>query len=61
MPVRKIILILHVYLRYLFGEKKEDPKHKEFYKNLKYMPKFIDYQFFEKVPRYNLNSDSPVE
>jgi hypothetical protein len=59
--VRKIILILHVYLRYLFGEKKEDPKHKEFYKNLKYMQKYVDYQFFEKVPRYNLNSDSAVE
>lgn len=54
-------MILHIYFRYLFGEKKEDPKHKEFYKNLKYMRKNINYTLFEKVPRYNLNSDSAVE
>ena len=60
-PVRKIIMILHIYFRYLFGEKKEDPKHKEFYKNLKYMRKNINYTLFEKVPRYHLKSDSAVE
>ena len=55
-PVRKIILILHVYLRYLFGEKKETKKHKEFYSNLKYLKEYIDYRTFEEVPRYRLNS-----
>lgn len=60
-PVRKIILILHVYLRYLFGEKKETTKHKEFYSNLRYLKEYIDYRTFEKVPRYQLNSQSKVE
>ena len=60
-PVRKIILILHVYLRYLFGEKKESEKHKKFYGNLKYLKEYIDYRAFEKVPRYKLNSSSKVE
>lgn len=55
-PVRKIILIFHIYLRYLFGKRKEDPKHKEFYSNLKYLKEMIDYRIFEKVPRFNLKS-----
>ena len=37
-PARKIILIFHIYIRYLFGEKKESPEHKAFYSNLKYLP-----------------------
>jgi len=60
-PVRKIILILHVYLRYLLGEKKESKKHKDFYSNLKYLKEYIDYRTFEEVPRYRLNSSSKVE
>ena len=60
-PVRKIIVILHIYLRYLFGERKETKEHKEFYRNLTYIDKNIDYKLFEKEPRYNLNSLSPVE
>jgi hypothetical protein len=60
-PVRKIILIFHIYLRYLFGEKKEDPKHKEFYSNLRYLKEFVDYRKFEKTPRYKLSSKSKVE
>jgi len=27
-PVRKIILVFYIYIRYLFGEKKEDSSHK---------------------------------
>ena len=54
-------MILHIYLRYLFGEKKEDPKHKEFYANLRYMKKYINYNLFEKMPRYHLKTNSPVE
>ena len=60
-PVRKVILVFHVYLRYLFGEKKETKKHKEFYSNLKYLKEFVDYKNFEKVPRYKLNSQNKVE
>ena len=60
-PARKIILIFHIYIRYLFGEKKEDEDHKKLFSNLKYMKEFIDFHNFEKVPRHLLNSDSPVE
>lgn len=60
-PVRKIILILHIYIRYLFGEKKETEKHKKFYSNLKYLKEYIDYKNFEKIPRYQINNPNPVE
>lgn len=53
-PVRKIILIFHIYLRLLFGEKKETQEHKDFYSNLRYISKLIDYRNFEKVPRFQL-------
>ena len=45
-------MVLHIYLRYLFGEKKETKEHKEFYSNLRYLKEYIDYKNFEKVPRY---------
>lgn len=48
-------------MRYLFGEKKESPEHKAFYSNLKYLPQYIDFHNFEKVPRHHLKTDSPVE
>ena len=51
-PVRKIIIIFHIYLRYLFGEKKETESHKKFYTNLRYLKEFVDYRQFEKTPRY---------
>lgn len=51
-PVRKIILIFHIYLRYLFGEKKEDPEHKKKYSNMRYIKELVDYRSIEKVPRY---------
>lgn len=51
-PVRKIILIFHIYLRYLFGEKKEEKAHKKMYSNLRYIKDLIDYRNFEKTPRY---------
>lgn len=60
-PVRKIILIFHIYIRFLFGEKQEDQKHKERYANLKYIKDMVDYRQFEKTPRYLLESGSPVE
>lgn len=60
-PVRKIIMIFHIYLRYLFGEKKESKTHKEFYSNLRYLKEYIDYRNFEKVPRYNIQSESKIE
>lgn len=60
-PARKIILIFHIYLRYMFGARDEDKKHKEHYSNLRYLKEFIDYRQYEKVPRFKLNSKSPVE
>jgi len=60
-PARKIILIFHIYMRYLFGEKVESPEHKAFYSNLKYLSQYIDFHNFEKTPRHLLKTDSPVE
>ena len=51
-PVRKITLIFHIYMRYLLGEKKEDPEHKKNFRNLKYIKDLVDYRNFEKIPRY---------
>lgn len=51
-PARKIILIFHIYMRYLFGEKVESPEHKAFYSNLKYLAQYIDFHNFEKTPRH---------
>ena len=61
MPARKVILIFHIYMRYLFGEKKESPEHRKKFANLKYAKEFIDFHLHEKVPRHLLKTSSPVE
>lgn len=60
-PARKIILIFHIYMRYLFGEKIESAEHKALYSNLKYLAQYIDFHNFEKTPRHLLKTSSPVE
>ena len=58
---RKIILIFHIYLRYLFGKKTETAEHKKKFRNLKYMKESIDFHLNEKVPRHLLKNVSRVE
>ena len=60
-PARKVILIFHIYMRYLFGAKMETPEHKAKFANLKYSKEMIEFHQHEKVPRHLLKSDSPVE
>jgi len=60
-PARKVILIFHIYIRFMFGERKTDPKHKKFYSNLRYIKDLVDYRNVSSEPRYNLNSKNKVE